>query len=264
MNDELRDDQQRHRDQEAHVRLDVAQERHAFFRAPHVSLEERQREQRQPRNPDDRNGPMTKQFEFVTGEMRTAEQLEQRTAEDQRKILRRTDRSYALGGARDLLNDDGQIFLRVQGEQQMPCPETSRAAAAEVTDPAGVARSRSSTRIGNRSVAPSARRAAPRFRAILPLRCRRDRSRQAVRACRLGGPAARRRRSAPPTRPRAASGTRSPPGSSPKSTIRPSTRRRSAICSSSSPTARRSFTTSEGTRVRPSRASTKRRSASPS
>ena len=86
MHDQLGGDQDRQRDEETDVRLDVVEERDPDRAARAHARERRQQQQRQPGDARDDQHPPAQQLQRVSGQVRAAEKLEQRTAEHQREV----------------------------------------------------------------------------------------------------------------------------------------------------------------------------------
>jgi hypothetical protein len=85
MHDELRDDEQRQRHEQADMELEVPQKRYGNRVRPDAALRGRQEHERQPAHERNDENSLTEQCERVVGEVRASEELEQRSPENQRK-----------------------------------------------------------------------------------------------------------------------------------------------------------------------------------
>ncbi len=86
MHHDFREDQERQGHQEAHVRLDVPQERHRHS-APGPALDHRDHEQRQPGEQRDEREAAPEQVERRLHHPGAPEELVQRAAEHEREVL---------------------------------------------------------------------------------------------------------------------------------------------------------------------------------
>ena len=92
---QLGDDQQGHRQQEPDVHLGVVDERHRHARSPRLTLQSREHQQRQPADHRDGHHALAQMRQRVVGQMRAAQELEQRPAQDEREVRRIVEQSFA-------------------------------------------------------------------------------------------------------------------------------------------------------------------------
>ena len=97
---ELGNDQQRQRHQEADVHFHVQQKGHDRTATQHLSLQSREQQKRQPGQQRDHDDALAHQQQRVVGEVCPAQKLEERPAQDQRKIRGIPERVHAVGGLR--------------------------------------------------------------------------------------------------------------------------------------------------------------------
>ena len=111
MHHQLRKDEQGQCHEEAHMHLDVHQEGHSDRVAPRAPTQRRQDQQRQPQEERDDDDPATQELQPVAGEMSPADDLVQRSTEDQREVVgvlrpRVTSGRAAQGGKETGLGTD--------------------------------------------------------------------------------------------------------------------------------------------------------------
>ena len=85
---QLGNDQQGHRHQEADVNFHVQQEGHGHAPAQHLSFQGREHQERQPGKQRDDDDALAHQHQRIVGQMRPAQELEERPAQDEREVLR--------------------------------------------------------------------------------------------------------------------------------------------------------------------------------
>ena len=79
------------------MNLHVAQERDGHAPAERMPFQSREREQRQPGKQRDDDRAAADQLQRVTGDVRPAQKLVERSAEDEREVLRVPAESFAEG-----------------------------------------------------------------------------------------------------------------------------------------------------------------------
>ena len=84
---QLGNDQQRQRHQEADMYFHVQQERHGRAPAQQLPFQSREQQQRQPGEQRDDEDALAQQLSASSGQVRPAQKLEKRPAQDERKIL---------------------------------------------------------------------------------------------------------------------------------------------------------------------------------
>jgi hypothetical protein len=84
-----------HGHQEADVNLHVQQKRHGRTAAQHLSLQGRQHQERQPGQQRDDEDALAHQQQRVVGQVRPAQKLEERPAQDQREVRRLPEQTDA-------------------------------------------------------------------------------------------------------------------------------------------------------------------------
>ena len=97
VNHQLRGDQQRQRHQEPRVHVDVEQERDGLGSAERLPLQQRERQERQPREQRNAHHALSHQGQRIVRQADPAHQLEERAAEDQREVLRRGEHAGGAG-----------------------------------------------------------------------------------------------------------------------------------------------------------------------
>ena len=88
VHDELGNDQQRQGHQEADVNLHVQQKGYSRTAAQHLPLQGREHQERQPGKQRDDEDALTHQQQRIVGQVRPAQELEERPAEDEREVRR--------------------------------------------------------------------------------------------------------------------------------------------------------------------------------
>ena len=83
MHDQLGGDQDWQGDQKANVRFDILQEGDSHRIAERMTRHQRQQQQRHPGDTGGDDHAAIRHFQRIAGQVRAAEQLEQRPAEDQ-------------------------------------------------------------------------------------------------------------------------------------------------------------------------------------
>ena len=83
----LRNDEQRHRHQKADMNLHVQQEGYGRAPAQRLSFQSREHQERQPGEQRDDDDALAHQLQRIAGQMRPAQKLEERPAQDEREVL---------------------------------------------------------------------------------------------------------------------------------------------------------------------------------
>ena len=96
MHHQLGDDQQRHRDEEADVNFDVHQERHGHAAAQQPSFHCREHQERQPGKQRDDDDSLAHHQQRIVGQVRPAQELEERPAQDEREVRRIPERGQTF------------------------------------------------------------------------------------------------------------------------------------------------------------------------
>ena len=86
MNGKLSYGQQGHNQQESGVHLDILEERDGGPRTPQVTFPGREQQQGQPGDQRKGDDPLAQECQRVVGQVRTAQKLEERAAEDEREV----------------------------------------------------------------------------------------------------------------------------------------------------------------------------------
>ena len=98
MDDQFRDDQERQREQQAHMHVDVVEERQRDTPAPGVPFDDRQQQQRHPGEQRQDDDAAAQQIQRVPGQTRPPPELIQRPAEDQREVGRLLQERFVRRG----------------------------------------------------------------------------------------------------------------------------------------------------------------------
>jgi len=132
---QLGDDEQRQRDEEANVQLQIEHKGHGHGALRRLALEQRDHQQRKPRDQNEDGHALAHQREGVIRKVRAAQELEQRSAEHQREIR------FALGCVDGRLGESRSSFGHSLTSASRLCPQRQRRATARSGD-AGAGRGR--------------------------------------------------------------------------------------------------------------------------
>ena len=97
---ELGNDQQGQRHQEADVNFHIQQKRYGRAAAQQVSFQSREHQERQPGEQRDDDDALAHQHQRIVGQVRPAQKLEERPAQDEREVRRIPEQIQTVGGLR--------------------------------------------------------------------------------------------------------------------------------------------------------------------